>query len=117
MSDEATYRIDVTYAPGNTDERTGLTPDIAEPGAQAFLRDLFSQEGRGVARIVIEVERPPCQAVIHHGPGHQSTTRCMVKGQHAIHEACYGPDFQLARWQGDSVSTGFFDEPPDDPDE
>ena len=58
-----------------------------------------------------------CQAVIYHGPGRQSRTRCRLSGPHDIHEAYYGNYSLLARWRGDKVFTGYFDEPPDDPDE
>lgn len=111
------YKIKVTYAPGNTDVRGGLEAKVAEIGAHAFLRDLFAQEGEGVRRLVVELDVPPCPAVIHHGPGHQSSTRCQVDGPHTIHEASYGADRELARWTGDTATTGFFDEPPSDPDE
>ena len=38
-------------------------------------------------------------------------------GQHTIHEAIYGSDDQFARWEGDEVSSGFFNEPPSREDE
>lgn len=53
-----------------------------------------------------------CTAIIHHGPGHQSTTSCELKGQHDRHRAIYGADRQEARWKGEEVFSGFFDEPP-----
>lgn len=53
-----------------------------------------------------------CHAVIYHGPGHQSSTRCRVKGEH-IHEAVYGEFSQFAEWTDpDEICSGFFDEPP-----
>ncbi len=54
-----------------------------------------------------------CQAVIHHGPGHQSSTKCQVSGPHQVHEARYGSFDQLARWEGDKIFSGAFDEPPE----
>lgn len=56
-----------------------------------------------------------CSAVICHGPGHMSRTRCYLKHKHKIHETRYGSCDQLAQWKGDKVFSGFFDEPPDDP--
>lgn len=53
-----------------------------------------------------------CQVKIWHGPGHQSSTRCTVKGPHEIHETIYGSHNQYAEWKGDDVHSGFFDEPP-----
>jgi hypothetical protein len=59
---------------------------------------------------------PPCQAFLFHGPGHQSSTRCRLTGEHDMHEAEYHGD--VARWSGVdehhgiSRCTGFFDEPP-----
>lgn len=58
------------------------------------------------------VEFKQCDAVIFHGPGHQSRTKCRLVGPHDIHEARYGAHDQLARWKDDEVSSGFFDEPP-----
>ena len=56
-----------------------------------------------------------CQATIYHGPGHQSKTRCYKKGPHKYHEAVYGRYEQFARWLGDKIFSGFFDEPPTEP--
>lgn len=54
-----------------------------------------------------------CSAKIYHGPGHQSSTRCHnTKKHHKIHEAYYGSCRQHARWKGQEVCSGFFDEPP-----
>ena len=55
-----------------------------------------------------------CNAKIYHGPGHQSRTNCYLEGIHDVHETRYGSYDQLARWKGDEVCSGFFDEPPDD---
>jgi len=54
-----------------------------------------------------------CDAVICHGPGHQSTTHCQVEGEHEIHEAYYGCYDEHAQWYSKQVFTGFFDEPPE----
>jgi hypothetical protein len=48
-----------------------------------------------------------CQAKIQHGPGHQSSTHCQVKGAHIVHRV--GDIF----WTGDSICSGYFDEAPD----
>lgn len=64
-----------------------------------------------------ELKEKECNAVICHGPGHQSKTRCCLTGDHEIHEARYGNHDQLARWKGDKVFSGYFDEPPEEPDE
>lgn len=58
---------------------------------------------------------PRCTAIIRHGPGHQSKTRCRVQGEHDEHEAVYMGQF--ATWRGDEAMTGFFDEPPDQEDD
>lgn len=54
-----------------------------------------------------------CEAVLFHGPGHQSKTRCRIEGPHEVHETIYGSDRTQATWQGDEAMTGFFDEPPE----
>ncbi len=58
-----------------------------------------------------------CSAIICHGPGHQSKTKCYIRGEHEIHETRYGSCDQLARWKGSKVFSGYFDESPDDPEE
>ncbi|MHA2312802.1 MAG: hypothetical protein ACXADF_15020 [Candidatus Thorarchaeota archaeon] len=62
-------------------------------------------------------EQEPCEAFIRHGPGHQSKTKCYLTGIHFVHEARYGSHDQLARWTSDETSSGFFDEPPEDPED
>lgn len=52
-----------------------------------------------------------CEAVLWHGPGHQSKTACQLKGNHEVHAALYPSGY--ATWRGRSAMTGFFDEPPD----
>ena len=54
-----------------------------------------------------------CKAIICHGPGHQSKTRCQIKWRHSVHAAFYGSARQFACWKGDKICSGFFDEPPD----
>ena len=53
-----------------------------------------------------------CNAVLFHGPGHQSKTNCQKVGEHEKHYAIYGAYDQEAEWYGDESSTGFFDDPP-----
>lgn len=50
-----------------------------------------------------------CHSVLFHGPGHQSTTRCELTGQHDLHSAVL-PDRRYAEWEGDEAFTGYFDE-------
>jgi len=56
-----------------------------------------------------------CHAVLYHGPGHQSSTKCQITGPHSIHRAEYGGYRQVAYWIGDEKFTGYFDEPPTEP--
>ena len=56
---------------------------------------------------------PQCPAFIRHGPGHQSATRCQVKGPHEIHEARYGKFDLEAKWRSEVTCTGFFDDMPE----
>ena len=59
----------------------------------------------------------PCNAKFHHGPGHQSTTPCMMTGDHKYHECRYGSYDQWAVWEGPECSSGYFDEPPEEPED
>ena len=64
-------------------------------------------------RAAVRMTAPPCDATIHHGPGHQSRTHCRVRQQpHDWHEAVYGSDSTFATWRGKDAFTGAFDEPP-----
>jgi len=58
----------------------------------------------------------PCDEFIWHGPGHQSRTRCRLKGDHDVHEAIYGEFQTYAKWRskpdGRATFSGVFDEPP-----
>lgn len=57
-----------------------------------------------------------CTEKIWHGPGHQSSTHCRVRGEHVVHEAVYGEFNQFAQWRtradGKETFSGVFDEPP-----
>ena len=63
-------------------------------------------------RLKQEFEAVPCEAKIWHGPGHQSSTTCRLRGPHDIHEAIYGEFNQVGYWTTNEVYTGVFDEPP-----
>lgn len=63
------------------------------------------------------MEKTRCEAVIWHGPGHQSHTHCELVGEHKSHQAVYGRYDQYAEWKGKEVFSGFFDDPPKDPEE
>jgi hypothetical protein len=69
---------------------------------------------RIVVRVALEKDEDVkrCNAVLHHGPGHQSKTRCELVDEHEVHECHYGVYDQLAQWRGDEACTGFFDDPP-----
>ena len=54
----------------------------------------------------------PCDAIIWHGPGHMSSTRCELTDKHNIHYASYGRYGQDAYWTGKETYSGFSDEPP-----
>lgn len=53
-----------------------------------------------------------CFAVIYHGPGHQSTARCEVRGEHDKHRA--DAKGGVLTWTDEEGSTGFFDEQEED---
>lgn len=55
-----------------------------------------------------------CEAVLWHGNGHQSRTKCQLKGKHTLHHTVYGCYDQEASWKGKEACTGFFDESPID---
>lgn len=56
-----------------------------------------------------------CPAVVFHGPGHQSHTHCCIRGRHEIHQTEYGQG--RARWRKAKVFSGYFDEPPQLPED
>ena len=60
-------------------------------------------------------KKDQCSAIICHGPGHQSKTHCCKIGPHQYHETYYGSYDQFARWLGEKVFSGFFDDPPIEP--
>lgn len=79
---------------------------------------IFFEEERGCFRCETEKARKAkglCIAKLGHGPGHQSTTYCEVKGKHKVHECTYGSYSQFAQWIGPTWKlkfTGYFDNPP-----
>src|SRR5690349_22759632 len=53
------------------------------------------------------VQEEACAAEVRHGPGHQSRTKCELKGEHEVHRAVYmGTE---ATWRGEFAYTGAFD--------
>lgn len=52
----AAYKLTVTYAAGHDDSHEHLTPEQVESGTGAFLRDLIHLEGKGITRLVVEIE-------------------------------------------------------------
>lgn len=52
-----------------------------------------------------------CNAVLCHGPGHQTKTFCQCKGKHTKHKAEYGRYNEVMEWKGMKAFTGYFDEP------
>lgn len=52
-----TYKLTVTYAAGHDDERRGLSAEQVEQATGAFLNDLLYLEGRGITKMVVEIER------------------------------------------------------------
>jgi hypothetical protein len=79
-------------------------------GDEDGLRNLRS-ELESTLRVVKGLQSK-CPAELHHGPGHQSTTLCAVRGAHEAHEAeVMG---RTARWRGMTATSGFFDELPDE---
>ena len=52
---------------------------------------------------MVNGEQTKCRAVIWHGPGHQSKTRCQVQGPHTVHRAIYGRFDDEAEWEGDET--------------
>jgi hypothetical protein len=86
------------------DQRTpyGLLSEVAERAGAALLRAEFDQQ--------------LCKERIYHGPGHQSSTNCRLRGEHEVHEAVYGEFNQYATWRskpdGKLTFSGVFDESP-----
>ena len=71
---------------------------------------LSAEETTEHFRKALAEDGTPCDAVLWHGPGHQSSTHCQSKGSHEVHKAAYGTDY--ATWRGNEAYTSPFDEPP-----
>lgn len=129
------YHPDVTESARA--KREGVPDDVME----TLLRicsvaqdlNLVSDEDGALLDAWLAEEPPvPCPAVLYHGPGHQSRSRCEVVGVHDVHSTHYG-DGQLAEWRDNeyiqrlrerghvtvpdwvtpgTAMTGVFDEPP-----
>lgn len=56
MSDDRTYKLTVTYAAGHDQVHDDLSAEQVSTGANAFVSDLTSLGGRGIKRLVVEVD-------------------------------------------------------------
>lgn len=43
-------------------------------------------------------DTPRCEAIVCHGPGHQTRTRCEVRGEHDTHFVSDLPDYGSFEW-------------------
>lgn len=57
------------------------------------------------------IRAPTCNALIHHGPGHQSRSECERRGRHDTHAVNLG-GCRILEWEGPTASTGAGDESP-----
>jgi hypothetical protein len=126
-------KIAASVADMSTDPVLSLQklPEVIEDHKEQLYGFWEEDQEHGFVRI-----NAPCDAYLWHGPGHQSRTRCRVKGEHEIHEAEYGGG--VARWKDGSYTdglrakgidfdpesypenmamTGYFNEPPEEPGE
>lgn len=86
--------------------------DVALDEAASIAADLANALGDllvGIAKSEVVSDR--CFAVLHHGPGHRSATRCDIRGPHERHEARIMGE--RVQWDGADSITGYFDEPPE----
>lgn len=84
----------------------GQAYELDEPDALALLE-------YAINKAYTEWKAKKCEAVLHAGPGHQSTFECeRTDFPHRIHRDCYGRE-----WIGDTGCTGYFDEEMDIPEE
>jgi hypothetical protein len=51
---------------------------------------------------ITELRGKQCDAEIHHGPGHQSATKCQLRHEHATHEANLAGE--IVEWDDDDSS-------------
>jgi hypothetical protein len=91
------FRLSVRYAAGHTQDMKELTADQITSGARGFVNDLIGLRGEGIRSLTVSLEEDhvPCDAVLCHGPGHQSRTRCEALGKHEVHY-CFGGE---ATWR------------------
>lgn len=62
----------------------------------------FAVEGLQEMGYVLCKALPPCTAVMWHGPGHQSKTRCELHGEHTEHSVrLFGTHVGIFEWEGD----------------
>jgi hypothetical protein len=123
--------VRITVSGKDADEAAGKAAEALAGRMVSLRRE--SDQLEGIVERLGKDE--PCTARIWHGPGHQSSTPCEVKGPHEVHRAIYGSDRTEATWKDGSYTnglrergiefdpesypenmamTGFFDEPPQD---
>lgn len=86
----------------------GVVPDQVWRDAGSFPAEI----GGLMSFLIKEADAlEPCTAVVHHGPGHQSTTLCQLKGPHDVH-LVWPPSNGCWEWRGAEVTTDYFDELP-----
>ena len=107
------YRVTAREADGTTREFKELDAHASEEVLESLLLRV-SAPGHPVRSVTLSLEEDHvrCDAVLHHGPGHQSTSKCIHSGPHEIHEVDYGGRGDVAEWRGPEAFTGHNDEPP-----
>lgn len=79
---------------------------------KACAEDAFMDVWDTVPATTEVYEEVDCPAVLRHGPGHQSTTRCTTKRPHQVHYA--EVNGEIATWIGEEATSGYFDELPEE---
>lgn len=122
LADIAHDRYGVQVTGGDLRDDGGIDIPLTWDGAAKMLADPRAFErlqpllGRCLSRLDGSDRGAKCEAKIWHGPGHQSTTTCRLRGEHTVHEAIYGSYDQVAHWIGDEAHSGFMDDPPSEDD-
>lgn len=81
---------------------------LTDPRIRKIYEELYNKEKQ---ELKDRKAKGLCNAVLHHGRGHQSKTFCQCKGEHKKHKAEYGRYNEVMEWKGMKAFTGFFDEP------
>lgn len=55
---EATFTLTVTYARGHDQAHPALSAEQVEQGVGAFLSDLVHLQGKGITKLVVEIDSP-----------------------------------------------------------